>query len=85
MALTKSEEIVVTEIVSPFKHIQTKTATIVKEDGVEISRSNLREAYTCNQTISSDWPQEVQDLANLLWTDSVKTAYATHLANSLPS
>ena len=39
MALTKVIEQDKIEVVGPFKHIQVRTATVIKEDGVELSRS----------------------------------------------
>ena len=39
MALTKEEIQDKFEVVGDFKHIHVRTATVIKEDGVEISRS----------------------------------------------
>ena len=39
MAITKELIQDKIEVVGDFKHIQVRTATIIKEDGVEISRS----------------------------------------------
>ena len=39
MAITKRTEEDKIEVVGEFKHIQVRTATIIEEDGVEISRS----------------------------------------------
>ena len=46
MALTKTVEVDKIEIVGEYKHIQMRTATIVKEDGVELSRSFSRRSIT---------------------------------------
>ena len=40
MAITKRTEEDKIEIVGPFKMVQVRTATIIEEDGVEISRSS---------------------------------------------
>ena len=39
MALTKTIEEDKIEVVSEFKHVQIRTATVIKEDGVELNRS----------------------------------------------
>ena len=52
MAITKTTEIGKMEIVTEYKHIQVRTDTVLKEDGVELSRSFHRHVVTPN--ISSD-------------------------------
>jgi hypothetical protein len=42
MAITKELIQDKIEVVGDFKHIQVRTATVIKEDGVEISRSFSR-------------------------------------------
>ena len=42
MALTKTTEIAQMEVVGQYKAVQVATDTVVKEDGVEISRSRHR-------------------------------------------
>ena len=42
MAITKEIVQDKIEVVGEFKHIQVRTATVIKEDGVEISRSFSR-------------------------------------------
>tara|TARA_R100000742_G_C4243708_1_gene62939 strand:- start:43 stop:288 length:246 start_codon:yes stop_codon:yes gene_type:complete len=80
MAITKETIIAQTEIVGEFKFIQVAYDTIIKEDGTEISRSRNRESFAPDQDVSSK-EQEIKDIANLVWTDSVKAAYQTHLDN----
>ena len=69
------------EIVGDYKIIQVRTATVIKKDGVEISRSFHRHMVAPN--ISADdlakESTEVQGIANSVWTDSIKTAYTKHL------
>ena len=79
MALTEETIIDKYEIVGEFKHIQCRHATVIKRDGVEISRSFHRHVIAPNDDVSGE-PQEVQDLAALLHTQAVKDAYAAHLA-----
>ena len=39
MSITKELEIDKIEVVGPFKNVQIREATVIKEDGVEISRN----------------------------------------------
>ena len=79
MALT--EEIVQDkiEIVGDYKHIQVRTATIIKKDGVEISRSFHRHVVSPNSDVSGE-SDDVKALATQFHTDAIKTAYAALLA-----
>lgn len=82
MALT--EEIVQDkiEIVGDFKHVQVRTATVIKRDGTEISRSFHR--HVVAPDISADdlanESAEVQAVCAAVHTDEVKAAYAAYLA-----
>ena len=66
------------EIVGDFKVLQVRTATIVTDDGVELSRSFHRHSLNCDADISGE-DAEVQSVCNAVWTDEVKAAYAAHL------
>jgi len=79
MALSKEERCDKYEVVGRFKHIQCRTATIVKEDGVELSRSFHRHVLTPDMDVSGE-SDEIKGMASALWTDEVKAAYAEHLA-----
>jgi len=76
MAITKEVKIDKLEIVGDFKHVQCREATVVSEDGVELSRSFYRHVLTPDSDISGE-PQETQDICNAVWTDEVKTAWTT--------
>ena len=54
MALEKEVRCDKYEIVGRYKHIQCRTATIVKEDGVELSRSFHRHVLTPDIDVSSE-------------------------------
>ena len=93
MALTKTIVDDKIEIVTEFKHLQIRTATVIKEDGVELSRSYHLKVLHCGN-ISGDsntWSEtdisgestEVQALAALLWTTSVKNDYKQSLLDDL--
>ena len=66
------------EIVGDYKIIQVRTATVIKKDGVEISRNFHRHMVAPNADISGE-SAEVKAICNAVHTDEVKTAYAKHL------
>ena len=87
MAITKETIEDKIEIVGDYKAIQVRTATVIKEDGVELSRSFHRHALECVSSVKNDddtWTHtdtdisgestEVQGIANTVWTDEVKEA-----------
>jgi len=89
MAITKEIIEDKIEIVGVHKNIQIRNATIIKEDGVELTRSFNRKSLECVKTlydgtsfthtdtdISSE-STEVKAIANAVWTDAVKAAKKT--------
>ena len=78
MTITKETTIAKTEIVGEYKIIQVAYDTIIKEDGVEISRSRSRNSFTPDRDVSSE-DAEIKDVANLVWTDAVKDAWQAKL------
>ena len=83
MALTEETVQDKIEIVGEFKHIQVRTATIIKKDGVEISRSFHRHVVSPNSDTSGE-SDDVKALATQFHTTAIKTAYAKHIAESKP-
>ena len=79
MALTEETVQDKIEIVGDYKHVQVRTATVIKRDGTEISRSFSRHVVAPNDDISGE-SAEVQAICNAVHTDAVKAAYAAHLA-----
>ena len=88
MALTKTIEIDKIEIVTEYRHVQIRTATIIKEDNVELSRSFHRKTLQCGQLDSSNnlvdtdvsgETTEVQAICNTVWITSVKNAWKAKL------
>lgn len=82
MALTK--EIIVDKIeVLEMGQVQVRTATRIKEDGVQLSQSYSRHILVPSRKIDGVWTDtdisgedaEVQAQANAKWTAAVKTAY----------
>ena len=81
MALTKEIKCDKIEIVGDYKAVQCRQATIISEDGVELSRSFQRHVLHPDSDISGE-PQETQDICNAVWTDEVKQAWAEKQAES---
>lgn len=82
MAITKELIQDKIEVVSDFKHIQVRTAMVIKEDGKEISRSFSRHIVSPNMS-ADDLAKESADVKAMVaqfHTDAVKKAYADHLA-----
>ena len=88
MALTESLEYDKMEIVTQWKHVQVRQATVVKKDGVEIARSFHRYVLTPGTLDASDnlvntdisgQPTDIQGVCNALWTDEVKSSWKTRL------
>ena len=87
MAITKRTEEDKIEVIGPYKSIQIRTATVLEEDGVELTRSFHRHALQCVNSVKNDdgsWTHtdtdvsgestEIQAIANALWTTTVKNA-----------
>ena len=88
MALTKTILDDKIEIVTEFKHLQIRQATVIKEDGTELSRSYHRRTLHCGMLDGSDnlvdtdissETTEVKALAAVVWTTSVKDAWKAKL------
>ena len=93
MALTESTEYDKIEIVTPYKHVQVRKATVIKKDGVELTRSFER--YTLNagtldesdnlvDTDLSAEPAEISAICNAVWTSDVKNAWKAKLIADKP-
>ena len=95
MALSETIEYDKIEVVGQYKKVQVRKATVIKKDGVELTRSFER--YTLNpgmldasdnlvETDISGEPSEVSAICTAAWTDAVKTAWKEKLiADKLPS
>ena len=83
MALTEETVEDKIEVVGDYKAVQVRTATVIKRDGVEISRSFHRHVLQCRTKSGDTWGDtdisgesaEVQGICNAVWTDSIKSAY----------
>tara|TARA_B100000085_G_scaffold276875_1_gene296558 strand:+ start:171 stop:431 length:261 start_codon:yes stop_codon:yes gene_type:complete len=83
MAITKRTEQDQIEVVGQFKHIQVRTATIIEEDGVELSRTFHRHVVSPDSDSSSE-SEDVKAMVAQFHTDAVKAAYAKHLEDNRP-
>ena len=94
MALTKETIEDKIEIVGEYKNIQVRTATIIKEDGVEINRSFHRRTLECVSSAKNEdnsWTHtdtdvssesaEIQGIAAAVWTTEIKNAKKTSNEN----
>jgi hypothetical protein len=79
MAITKETQIAKIEVVGEYKSVQIAVDTVIKEDGVELSRSRHRKVVHPDQDISSE-DAEVQAVCNAVWTQAVKDAWTAFLA-----
>ena len=81
MAITKRTEQDKIEVVGEFKHIQVRTATIIEEDGVELSRSFHRHVIAPDSDSSGE-SADVKAMVAQFHTDSIKAAYKKHIEDS---
>ena len=98
MALTETIEYDKIEIVSIYKDVQVRKATVIKKDGTELTRSYERYVLHCGTLDASDnlvdnpldkeadgvtaIPDEVKNICGIVWTDTVKSAYKAQLIAS---
>jgi len=86
MAITKTIIDDKIEIVGDYKAIQVRTAAVIKEDGVELTRSFSRRVIDCvssshdgsswthTDTDMSSESSELQGIATAIWSTAVKNA-----------
>ena len=95
MALTESIEYDKIEVVGQYKHVQVRKATVIKKDGVELTRSFERFVLDPGSLDDSDnlvdrpldkepdgttnIADEVKAICNAVWTTSVKNAWKAKL------
>tara|TARA_A100001011_G_C14086451_1_gene746705 strand:- start:87 stop:392 length:306 start_codon:yes stop_codon:yes gene_type:complete len=98
MALEESIEYDKIEVVSQFKHVQVRKATVIKKDGAELTRSFERFVLDPGTLDSddnlidnpllkepdgtTDIADEVKAICAAAWTPTVKVAWKTHLINN---
>ena len=93
MAITKTLENDKIEVVNKW-NIQVRTATVIKEDGAELTRSFSRKVLTPGTLDASDnlvdtdisgEDADVQAICNAAWTTQVKADYKAFLIANKPS
>ena len=66
------------EIVTPYKHVQVRKATVIKKDGVELTRTFHRYVLNPDADVSKE-PTEVKAVCDAVWTDAIKDAWKKKL------
>lgn len=84
MALTKETKNDKIEVINKgdWSVVQVRTATIIAEDGTEISRTFHRHVVMPDADLSAE-DADVAAIAGQVFTDAVKVAYAAHLASQV--
>ena len=82
MALTKETLNDKIEVINKgdWSVVQVRTATVIAEDGTEISRTFHRHVVMPDADLTAE-DADVAAIAGQVFTDVVKAAYATHLAS----
>jgi len=83
MALTKETQVDKIEVVGDYSIVQVRTATIIKDAGVEISRSFNRHVIPPGNDYSNE-DVKVQSICAILHTADVVTAYQDFCASQTP-
>ena len=95
MALTETVEYDKIEVVTQYKHVQVRKATVIKKDGVELTRSFERFVLDPGTLDESDnlvdnpldkepdgvtaIADEVKAICTAVWTDAIKASWKAHL------
>ena len=81
MALAETIEYDKIEVVGQYKTVQVRKATVIKKDGVELTRAFERYVLNPDSDISGQ-PTEVSAVCNAVWTDAVKEAWKSRPSTS---
>lgn len=97
MAITKETELFKIDTNPAQGFISVRVDTVIKEDGVELSRSPHRHAlapFLSNRDAAGNWTHtptdlsgehaSVQAIAATLWTDQVKEDFKTNVEQNAP-
>ena len=95
MALSESIEYDKIEVVGQYKNIQVRKATVIKKDGVELTRTYHRYVLSPGTLDDSnnlvvnplskepdgvaDIPDEVKSICTAAWTDAIKASWKAKL------
>ena len=78
--LTEESVVDKIEVVGDYNHVQVRTATVIKRDGEEISRSFSRHVIAAGDDYSAE-DSKVQCICAAVHTQDVIDAYQAHLAS----
>jgi len=93
MALTKETSIDLIQLTGPFRIIEIRTTTRIKDNGVIVADNLHRRPIKCGDldasnnlkpTDISGETAEIQGIAAVVWTDEVKEKYRQYLIENLP-
>tara|TARA_R110002096_G_scaffold296227_1_gene490569 strand:+ start:2203 stop:2466 length:264 start_codon:yes stop_codon:yes gene_type:complete len=76
---TMNDKIEVLNLAAGYPVVQVRTASIIKRDDVEISRSFHRHVLTPDADIAQE-DLDVYAVAHVVFTDDAKAAYTAHAA-----
>ena len=95
MALSESIEYDKIEVVGQYKSVQVRKATVIKKDGVELTRTYERYVLSPGELDASDnlvdnpllkepdgttdIPDEVKAICTAVWTTTIKNAWKANL------
>ena len=95
MALSESIEYDKIEVVGKYKSVQVRKATVIKKDGVELTRTYQRYVLNPGELDASDnlvdnpldkepdgvtaIADEVKSVCNAVWTDAIKASWKAKL------
>ena len=101
MALSESIEYDKIEIVGQYKQVQVRKATVIKKDGVELTRSFVRfvlnpgtldasdnlvdNPLTKEPDGTTDIDADVKAICNAVWSSTIKDAWKAKLIADKPS
>ena len=77
MALAESIEYDKIEVVGLYKAVQVRKATVIKKDGVELTRSFERYVLHPDSDMTGQ-PNEVAAICNAVWTQEIKDAWKAY-------
>ena len=74
------------EIVGDFKHVQVRQDNLIVDDATDDvrSRGNYHRYMLSPGDNLSGQPADVTAIANAVWTDEIKAAYAAHVEANSP-
>ena len=81
MALNKIIKEDKIEIVGDYKSVQVRTATVIEEDGVELSKSFHRHVVNPGEDLSNQ-SAEVQAICNVVHTPEIIASWEEHIAST---